>query len=194
MQVLVVEDDVMLADCLAEALLEDGHEVCGVATTVTEALALARLHRPAVGIFDMQLRANERGSDIADQLAESGDLGDMAILYVTGEAERVHQEARIGHACLNKPYTLAALGTAIEIVREIALKGGTSRPLPRGLQLLDATAMHPHAAVWSRPQDGLSRQNERVGVILGRKKTTSQNICSPILSGTAEPTCAEPLR
>ena len=144
MQVLVVEDDVMVADCLAEALLEDGHEVCGIASTVAEA-GLARRHRPAVGIFDMQLRANERGSDIPDQLSASGDLGDMAILYVTGEAERVFQEARIGHACLNKPYTLAALGTALEIVRDIALKGDTFRALPRGLQLLHTGVMRSQA-------------------------------------------------
>jgi hypothetical protein len=52
-----------------------------------QALALVRRHRPAVGVFDMQLRANERGSDIADQLSDSGDPGEMAILYVTGEAE-----------------------------------------------------------------------------------------------------------
>jgi CheY-like chemotaxis protein len=146
MRVLVVDDDVLLADCLAEALLEDGHEVCGIASTVAEAVALARRHRPAVGIFDMQLRASERGSDIADQLADSGDLGNMAILYVTGEAERVLREARIGHACLNKPYTLAALGIALEIVREIALQGSTSRRLPRGLQLLHAKATRPRAA------------------------------------------------
>jgi DNA-binding response OmpR family regulator len=146
MQVLVVEDDVMLADCLAEALAEDGHEVCGTAATVAEALALVRRHRPAVGIFDMQLRANERGSDIADQLAATGDLGCLAILYVTGEPERVLQEARIGHACLNKPYTLAALAAALDIVREIALQGGTSRPLPRGLQLLRPTPIRPRAA------------------------------------------------
>jgi DNA-binding response OmpR family regulator len=146
MQILVVEDDVMLADCLAEALLDDGHEVCGVAATVAEALALARRHRPDVAILDMQLRGKERGSDIADQLAESGDLGDTGILYVTGETERVHQEARIGHACLNKPYGFATLRTALEIVREIALKGSTSRPLPRGLQLLHAVEMRPQAA------------------------------------------------
>jgi CheY-like chemotaxis protein len=147
MQVLVVEDDVMLADCLAEALLDDGHVICGIASTVAEALALARRQRPDVAILDMQLRGNERGSDIADQLAESGDLGDTGILYVTGEPERVHQEARVGHACLSKPYAFATLRTALEIVREIALEGGTSRPLPRGLQLLRATAMRPQAAV-----------------------------------------------
>lgn len=140
MRVLVVEDDVMLADCLADALLDDGHAVCGIASTVAEALTLARHHRPEVAIFDMQLRGTERGSDIADQLAKTGDLGHMGILYVTGEATRVHNEARIGHACLNKPYTLIALDIALEIVREIALGGATSRPLPKGLQLLGSDA------------------------------------------------------
>lgn len=143
MQILVVEDDVMLADCLAEALQGDGHAVCGIASTVADGLALARQHRPDVAIFDMQLGGMERGSDIADQLAASGDLGNTGILYVTGETERVHQEVRIGHACLNKPYTFTTLSTALTIVREIALEGGTSRPLPRGLQLLHPGPQRP---------------------------------------------------
>jgi DNA-binding response OmpR family regulator len=147
MQVLVVEDDFMLADFLADALLDDGHTVCGIAATVDEAVALARQYRPDVAVVDMQLRGRERGSDIADQLMESGDLGTTGILYVTGEAERVLREARVGHACLSKPYTLTALGTALKIVREIASEGFSSRALPRGLQLLGSTAapIHPIA-------------------------------------------------
>lgn len=137
MQVLVVEDDVMLADFLSDALTDDGHVVCGVASTVAEAVALARRHRPDVGVLDMQLLGGERGSDVADQLAQSGDLGQTAILYVTGGADRVLREARVGHACLNKPYQLSALREALEIVRDIARDGSTSRPLPRGLQLLN---------------------------------------------------------
>jgi CheY-like chemotaxis protein len=147
MQILVVEDDVMLADCLAEALVADGHVVCGVASTVAEAVALARLHHPDVAILDMQMRGKERGIDIADQLAESGDLGRTGILYVTGEAERVHREARVGHGCLNKPYSNVALNSSLEIVREIALEGSTSRPLPRGLQLLHTAEAGPQPAI-----------------------------------------------
>ena len=147
MQVLIVEDDVMLADCLAEALVDDGHVVCGVVSTVAAAVALARRHRPDAAILDMQLSSRERGSDVADQLAASGDLGDTGVLYVTGEAERVHQEARVGHACLSKPYTQAALNAALIIVREIARDGGTSRPLPRGLQLLRSATTPPQPAI-----------------------------------------------
>ena len=141
MQVLVVEDDAILADCLAEALLDNGHMVCGVAASVADAVDLARQHRPDVAIVDMHLRDKERGSDVADQLMESGDLGRTGILYVSGEAERVIREARIGHACLLKPFTLSTLDSALEIVREIACEGVTSRVLPRGLRLMHPTAI-----------------------------------------------------
>ena len=136
MRVLVVEDDLLLADVLAEALLCDGHVVCGVASTVAEAVTLARRHRPDVAVLDMQLRRGERGSDVAKQLADTDELGDIGILYVTGEVERVIQDARVGHAYLGKPYRLATMNAALEIVRDIATNGGTSHALPRGLKLM----------------------------------------------------------
>jgi two-component system, response regulator PdtaR len=139
-QVLVVEDDLMLADCLADALEDSGHVVCGIVSTVAEAVALVCSHRPDVAILDMHLRGRELGSDVADQLMEADDLGDMGVLYVTGEAERVLREARVGHACLSKPYRFATLNSALTIVCEIAREGFTSRALPQGLRLLNSAA------------------------------------------------------
>ncbi|MDR3534819.1 MAG: response regulator [Rhodopila sp.] len=146
MKVLLAEDDVMLADSLVEGLLDEGHVVCGVAASVADGVTLARLHRPDIAILDMQLRGRERGSDIADQLAESGDLDHMGILYVTGEAGRGLQQARYGHACLHKPYSFTALNVALEVVRDIVLDGCTSRTLPQGLQILHSTPTPPQPA------------------------------------------------
>lgn len=146
MKILVADDDVMIADCSAEALADEGHVVCGIAATVAEALALARLHQPDVAVLDMQLRGEERGTDIAHLFAEMADLRQMGILYVTGESSRVHREARAGHACLSKPYTATILIIALEIVYEIARSGSTSRALPRGMQLLRIAEVSPQAA------------------------------------------------
>ena len=145
--VLVAEDDVMLADCLEDGLVDEGHVVCGVAATIADAVALARVNRPDIAILDMQMRGNEFGSDIVDRLAASGDLGQMGILYISGETERVIRHARLGHACLNKPYTLEALSDALEMVGDLAVDGVTSRRLPHGLRLLQSAKMDPGVVV-----------------------------------------------
>ncbi len=139
MKMLVVEDDLMLADSLADALLDDGHEVCGIASRVAEAVALARLHRPDVALLDMQLSKGEMGTDIVDRLAESNDLGCMGILYVTGGAGLVHQAAHHGHAILSKPYRLATLKAAIRAVAELARGHAMTGELPREVQILSST-------------------------------------------------------
>jgi len=141
MKILIVDDDVMLADLLEAELLDQGHEVCGVATNVAEAVNLVRLHRPDIAVLDMKLKGTELGSDIAHQLAEAGDLRDLGILYVTGGVDFLHQHAGIGHACLQKPYSVAALAAALPIVRSIARGCAISGALPHGMQLLGLPQM-----------------------------------------------------
>jgi DNA-binding response OmpR family regulator len=136
MKILIVDDDVMLADLLEAELLDQGHEVCGVTTNVAEAVGLVRLHRPDIAVLDMKLKGTELGSDIAHRLAEAGDLRDLGILYVTGGVDFLHQHAGIGHACLQKPYSVAALTAALPIVRSIARGCAISGALPHGMQLL----------------------------------------------------------
>ena len=147
MKVFVAEDDVMLADCIVEALTDDGHEVCGVAACVADAVTQIKFHRPDIAILDMQLRRNGRGSEIADQLVEAGSLETMGILYVTGSAERALQEARFGQACLNKPYSLETLTLALEIVGDLVRDGRTTKRLPPGLQLLNHISKRPDGSV-----------------------------------------------
>ena len=40
-KVLIAEDDLMIADMLEMSLVDSGYEVCGIARTVAEAVALA---------------------------------------------------------------------------------------------------------------------------------------------------------
>ena len=136
MKIIVAEDDIMLADFLADTLADLGHEVAGVASDVAGAVTLTREHHPGVAILDMQLGRGELGTEIANRLSASNDLDGVGILYVTGEAERVIKEARFGHACLHKPYSMATLQLALTIVHDIVHGIAPPPTLPPGMLLL----------------------------------------------------------
>ena len=53
-KVLIVEDDLLIADMVAEVLAGEGYGVCGIARTVEEALALADQHKPELALVDVR--------------------------------------------------------------------------------------------------------------------------------------------
>ena len=55
LKVLIAEDDLMLADLAEEILVDAGYEVCGIARTVAEAVALAQHHKPDLAVLDLRL-------------------------------------------------------------------------------------------------------------------------------------------
>jgi DNA-binding response OmpR family regulator len=136
MKILVVEDDAMLADFLEEVLQDIGHSVCATTGRVVDAVRLIREHRPDIALLDMQLQDGEYGTDIVDRLAATDDLDGVGVLYVSGEAERVHEQARFGHACLNKPYSVDTLAAALTIVRQMADGTPWRHAVPHGVELL----------------------------------------------------------
>jgi len=137
LKVLIAEDDLMIADMIEETLVEHGYEVCGIATTVAEGIALGRLHKPDLAIIDMRLADGGLGTDIASQL----DRAHLGILYATGNVSLVLQNVADGDACLAKPYRPADLMRSLEIVTGIVTTGIASPPFPSGFQLLDG-AVH----------------------------------------------------
>ena len=133
LKVLIAEDDLMIADMAEEILVEGGFEVCGIARTVAEGVALGRRHKPDLAVIDMRLADGGLGTEIAAQLSAFGRLG---VLYATGNALHVMQNACEGDACILKPYSSTDLVRALEIVAEIVATGTASPPFPRGFELL----------------------------------------------------------
>jgi two-component system, response regulator PdtaR len=133
LKVLIAEDDLMIADMTEEVLVEGGFAVCGIARTVSEAVALGCLHKPDLALLDMRLADGGLGSEVAAQLAAFGRIG---VLYATGNALHVMENASEGDACIVKPYGVADVVRALEIVAEIVATGTASPPFPRGFELL----------------------------------------------------------
>ena len=60
MKVLIAEDDLLMADMLEDALVDNGYEVCGIARTVEKAVELGEKHRPDLAILDLRLEGGQR--------------------------------------------------------------------------------------------------------------------------------------
>jgi DNA-binding response OmpR family regulator len=140
LKVMIVEDDLMLADFAEEILVEHGYEISGIARTVADAVALARRSMPDLVILDLRLADGGLGTDVAAQLSP---LSGPGILYVTGNMSQV--ALTDGDACLGKPYRAVDLLRGLEIVAGIVATGKAEPPFPRGFHLLQAATARSQA-------------------------------------------------
>jgi DNA-binding response OmpR family regulator len=138
LKVLIAEDEPMIADLLEHLLTASGYEVCGIARTVDEAVALGELHNPDLALLDVRLARGGCGSEIARRLNSRGKFG---VLYTTGDNARVSMLTLAdGEASIGKPYRAEDLVRALEIVREVATGGTATPPFPLGFRLLSESA------------------------------------------------------
>jgi len=142
LKVLIAEDDLMIADLAEEILTDAGYQVCGIARTVAEAVALAQLHKPDLALLDLRLADGGLGTEVAARLLPLGRLG---VLYATGNISQVVLTTADGDACLSKPYSSADLLRGLEIVAQIVATGQALPPFPRGFQILHPAATAPPA-------------------------------------------------
>lgn len=120
LKVLIAEDNLILGDMLEDFLASQGYEVCGIARTVKEAVALADLHKPDLAVLDFRLADGEFGSEIRPLLEDQTSMG---ILYVSGDPLGRILTRADGEAYIQKPYGLADLTQALRTIRQIKTTG-----------------------------------------------------------------------
>ena len=130
--VLIAEDDLMIADCLEEMLVDGGYSVCGIARTVAEAVRLGKACRPDLAVLDLYLKRGELGTAIVPLLTEGSRIG---ILYATGN-DNIKLTQADGDACLRKPYLARDVLGALQVVQQIVAGHALSLPLPPGARVL----------------------------------------------------------
>ena len=134
LKVLIAEDELMIADLIEETLIASGYEVCGIARTVDEAVALGELNRPDLAVLDVRLAKGGQGPEIAWRLKSKGNIG---VLYATGaEVRNSTLTIADGEALIEKPYCTMGLVRALAIVREMVTGGNARPPFPPGFRLL----------------------------------------------------------
>src|ERR1700676_4382246 len=135
--VMIAEDDLLIADMLADVLVECGYEVCGIARTVEEGVEIGDRCKPDLAILDLRLAEGGIGTDIAVRLDRRGSLG---VLYASANAGHMRLTKADGEACLGKPYRAIDVVRALEIVEQIVTTGEASRPFPKGFYVLNGSS------------------------------------------------------
>lgn len=108
LRIMIVEDDGILAQYLAELLTGMGHDVCAIAGTEDDAVAKADELHPDLMIVDGQLREG-RGVCAMLRILQHGDV---AHFYVTGNPWSMREEAPDA-VVITKPFNLRDLERGI---------------------------------------------------------------------------------
>jgi DNA-binding NarL/FixJ family response regulator len=112
--VLIVEDDALVAWSIDEVLSLLGFEVVGVATNVGDALRIAEEARPDLAIFDVRLSGRRDGIEGAALLRDR--LGLPSVFVAAREDKAARQRvAKAGAAgCVDKPVHYKQLVSVVE--------------------------------------------------------------------------------
>lgn len=109
LQVLIVEDDFLIAWALAETVKSLGHAICGVAANEADAVDFACSRHPDLMIVDAGLNEGDGVSAVAAILSEQH----TPCIFVTGNPEAVRASFPAA-SILQKPYLVPELISAIE--------------------------------------------------------------------------------
>lgn len=114
-KILIVEDEVLIADHIAETLEELGYEVFEPAISYTEAVETIEQDMPDLAILDIQLSGRKSGVDLAQKINESYQF---PFIFLTSNSDKgTLDQAKLvePYAFLVKPYTKEELFASIEL-------------------------------------------------------------------------------
>jgi DNA-binding NtrC family response regulator len=101
--ILIVEDEFIVANDLRYKLIKAGYEVCGIAATVDEARELIAENKPTWVLLDIFLQDGSMGTDLAAYLTEM-NIGFIYISANTNQSVLEIAKATQPYAFLVKPF------------------------------------------------------------------------------------------
>lgn len=109
LRILIVEDEAMIAQTLAELLEAMGHYVCAIEATESDAVAAAARCRPEMMIVDLWL-AEGNGVSAVEEI---GRTGPVPHVFVTVDSKMIQALTRDA-VIIRKPYREHDLVQAME--------------------------------------------------------------------------------
>jgi len=137
LEVLIVEDEMLLAIELEHLVEEVGCHPLGCAMSSDEAVALAEQLHPDLALVDVHLSDGPTGIEVARKI--SRDCGGVA-LFMTANVKRLPDDFAGACGVIGKPYSEHGVKTALAYLAHCLREGQAPGPTPVGLTLAPAYA------------------------------------------------------
>ncbi len=132
LDVLIVEDEVLLATELEFLVEEVGCHTVGLAMRSDEAMALACDLHPDLALVDVHLQDGPTGVEVARAIHD--DCGGVA-LFMTANVKRLPDDFAGACGVIGKPYSEHGVKTALTYLAVCLREGQAPGPPPIGLEL-----------------------------------------------------------
>ncbi len=115
MKILIVEDEIIIADDICEILIDLGYEVSEPAISYSEAASTLKEFEPDIAIVDIHLSGKKDGIDLAELINKEYNIP-FIFLTSNTDAKTVDRAKKVSpSAYLVKPFSKDELYTSIEI-------------------------------------------------------------------------------
>ena len=132
MQILVVEDDAVLAMACAMALEDAGHTVVGPVHETESFLAIPGFDGIDLALLDINLAGGNEGLELASQLRQHR----VPVLFVSGQLGAARDNADLALGLLRKPYDVEDLLDSIAYLQDSRLPASvTTLQKPAALEI-----------------------------------------------------------
>lgn len=117
MKVLIIEDDVLIANYIKYVLEKNEYYVTGIADTTETVADSIKVLCPDIALLDIRLSGGESGIDISKSL----DKNDIPFVYLTANSDRATMSSALKTnpiAYITKPFNEDNVIAAIELLRQ----------------------------------------------------------------------------
>jgi two-component system, LytTR family, response regulator LytT len=121
MQIIIVEDELLIAEMLKEMLADLGHQVIHIADDYDSAIKCLQQHKAELIFLDINLGAGKSGFDVAQYI---NDLQKTPFIFLTSYSDKTTISGAMQyqpHAYLLKPFSETDLFTTLELLKSRAV-------------------------------------------------------------------------
>ena len=132
LDVLIVEDEALLALDLEMIVDEAGHEVFAHAMSVGDVRALEGRPGPKLAFVDLHLADGESGTSACQWIRRQWP--ETIVIFVTANPDELPEDFCGGHGVIPKPFSQAGVAAALRYLEDAIADRNAPGPPPASLQ------------------------------------------------------------